>query len=197
MFILIIILPLTCEARFGWSFTNYSIITGQQYRIGQRPLWGFELQYDRFSSSCLTHKKYFGIATNYSFNDTYNEIGLKFMWNPTRQVILFSRSIKFYPYLFGQGNYVQTKLQEPLTAGIRKMSGYNFRPGLGVTGNIRETKVISIRTYVQLGFNIPIDNALKPKNPLTFEFKVGIGINARQLKRDKQTIIETEQQDTN
>ena len=75
--------------------------------------------------------------------------------------------------------------------------GYNFRPGLGVTGNIRETKVISIRTYVQLGFNIPIDNALKPKNPLTFEFKVGIGINARQLKRDKQTIIETEQQDTN
>jgi hypothetical protein len=99
--------------------------------------------------------------------------------------------------LFGQGNYVQIKLQEPLISEIRKMSGYNFRPGLGVTGNIRETKVISIRTYVQLGFNMPIDNALKPKNPLTFEFKVGIGLNARQLKRDKQAIIETEQQDTN
>lgn len=181
-----LIIPLTCDAKFGWSFTDYSLLVGQQYRFGQRPLWAFEFQYDRFSTNCLKQRKYCGIGANYSFNDNYSEIGLKAMWNPTRLAVLASRSTKFYPYLFGQGNFIQTKTQNPLTAENKPINSYSFRPGLGLTGNFREDKVLSIRTYIQLGYNIPLENAQNFKNSLTLEFKLGIGINARRIKRNQQ-----------
>ncbi len=192
-----LILPLTCDAKFGWSFTDYSLLAGQQYRFGQRPLWSFEFQYDRFSTNCLRQRKYFGIGANYSFNDKYNEHGLKAMWNPTRLTVLVSRSTKFYPYLFGQGNFIQTKTQNPLTTENKPRNSYSFRPGLGLTGNFREDKILSLRTYIQVGYNIPFDNNTQNfKNSLTLEFKLGIGINARHIKRNKQKDIETEQRET-
>jgi hypothetical protein len=189
---LTLILPLTSDAKFGWSFTDYSLLAGQQYRFSQRPLLAFEFQYDRFHTSCLRQRKYFGIGANYSFNDNYSELGLKAMWNPTRLTILASRSTKFYPYLFGQGNYYQTKAQNPLTTENKPNNGFGFRPGLGLTGNLREDKVLSIRTYLQLGYNIPFDKTQIFKNSLTLEFKLGFGINSRRIKRNQQMDIETE-----
>lgn len=187
---------MTCDAKFGWSFTDYSLLAGQQYRFGQRPLWTFEFQYDRFSTSCLRQRKYFGIGANYSFNNNNSELGLKAMWNPTRLTILASRSTKFYPYLFGQGNYFQKNTQNSLTTENKPINGFGFRPGLGLTGNFREDKVLSIRTYLQLGYNIPFDKTQNFKNSLTLEFKLGFGINARRIKRNQQKDIETEQLET-
>lgn len=174
---------------------DYSLLVGQQYRFGQRPLWSFEIQYDRFSTNCLRQRKYFGIGANYSFNDNYSELGLKAMWNPTRLTVLVNRSTKFYPYLFGQGNFIQSIAQNPLTIENKPINNYSFRPGLGLTGNFREDKILILRTYIQVGYNIPFDNNTQNfKNSLTLEFKLGIGINARQIKKNKQKDIETEQQ---
>lgn len=182
-----IILPLTCFGKFGWSFADYSILAGQQYRFGLRPLWNFELQYDKYSKSCIHQSHYFGFGLNYSFNDNQTELGLKGMWNPTRFKIMVSRTVKFYPYLFGQGNFLQTKITDPITTENKQITGYSIRPGLGLSGNIRDNKTLCIRTSLQVGYDIPFDNAQSFKNSLTLEFKVGIGINVRRLKRNKQT----------
>jgi hypothetical protein len=48
---------------------------------------------------------------------------------------------------------------------------------------------------LQLGYNIAIDNNQSFKNSLTLEFKVGFGLNARQLKRNRQKNLESEQQE--
>lgn len=177
-----IILPLTCLGRSGWSFADYSILAGQQYRFGQRPLWNFELQYDKYSKSCLHQSHYFGFGLNYSFNDIQTEYGLKCMYNPTRYKIMASRTVKFYPYLFGQGNYIQTKSLDPITTENKQINKYGFRSGLGLSGNIREDKVLCIRTSLQVGYNIPLENAQSFKNSLMLEFKVGVGINTKRLK---------------
>jgi hypothetical protein len=177
--------PMTCLAKFGWSFSDYSILAGQQYRFGQRPLWNFEFQFDKYSSSCLHQSHYFGIGLNYSFNENQTELGLKGMFNPTHFKIMVSRTIKFYPYLFGQGNFIKTKYLDQITNESKQISNYGFRPGLGLTGNIREDKVLSIRLSLQVGYNISFDNSQSLKNSLTFEFKVGFGINSRRLSRNK------------
>jgi len=187
---------MTCDAKFGWSYTDYSLLAGQQYRIGQRPLWSFEFQYDKFSSSCLRQTHYKGIGVSYSFNDNQTEFGLKGMWNPTRWTVLASRSTKFYPYLFGQGNFIQTKILDPITAENNQIKSYSLRPGLGLTGNFREDKILSIRTYLQIGYNIPFNSSQNFKNSMTIEFKLGFGINTRRIKRNQQKEIETEQQET-
>lgn len=183
-FILIMILPLTVSAKFGWSFNDYSFLFGQQYRIGQNFLWGIDFQYDRYRKNCLARKRYFGFGANYSFNSGYYEVGIKGMWNPTNLLIMPSRTIKFYPYLFGQGNYTAVKVLNNISP--ETATGYSIRPGIGLTGNIRDNKVLSIRTYLQAGYNIPFNNTQSFKSSLTIEFKVGIGINSRKLKRDKQ-----------
>lgn len=187
---------MTCLGKFGWSFADYSIFAGQQYRFGQRPLWNFELQYDKYRKSCTYQSHYFGIGLNYSFNDNQTEIGVKGMYNPTRFKFLVSRTIKFYPYFFGQGNYIQTKSIDQTSTETKPADSYSFRPGLGLSGNIRDDKVLCIRTSIQVGYNIPFNNAQSFKNSLTLEFKVGIGINARRLKQNKQTeeIKQTETQ---
>lgn len=186
---------MTCLGKFGWSFADYSILAGQQYRFGQRPLWNFELQYDKYSSSCLHQSHYFGIGLNYSFNDNQTEFGLKGMLNPTHFKIMVSRAVKFYPYLFGQGNFIQTKSFDPITTESKQISNYGFRPGLGLTGNIREDKILSIRTSLQVGYNILLNNGQSLKNSLTLEFKVGVGINLRRLKRNKRIEEEIERQE--
>ena len=190
-----IILPLTCLGKFGWSFADYSILAGQLYRFGQRPLWNFELQYDKYSKSCLHQSHYFGFGLNYSFNDIQTEYGLKGMYNPARYKIMVSRTVKFYPYLFGQGNYIQTKSVDPITTENKQINKYGFRPGLGLSGNIREDKVLCIRTSLQVGYNIPLDNAQSFKNSLTLEFKVGVGINTKRLKRNRRIEEEIEKQE--
>jgi hypothetical protein len=194
--ILTLILPLTCDAKFGWSFTDYSLLAGQQYRFGQRPLWSFEFQYDKFSSSCLRHTHYKGIGVSYNFNDNQTEFGLKGMWNPTNWTVLASRSTKFYPYLFGQGNFIQTKTPSTIAGENKQIKSYSFRPGLGLTGNFLENKVLNIRTYLQLGYNIPSSNGQNFKNSLTLEFKLGFGINSRRINKNHQKEIEAEEQET-
>ena len=180
-------------AKFGWSFTDYSFLAGQQYRYRIGPLWSFEYQYDRYRSNCLTQKRYFGLGVNYSFNGAYKEFGLKCMWNPTRLIIMTSRTIKFYPYIFGQGNYIVSKNYYNNTAEANLVSTYGFRPGLGLTGKIREDKALSIRTYLQVGYNIPFDSDHNLKNSISVEFKVGFAINSRKMKRNKQSTEENEQ----
>lgn len=182
---------MTCEAQFGWSFKDYSLLAGQQYRLGQRALWAFEFQYDRYGRSCIEQKKYCGIGVNYSFNKSYKELGLKVMWNPTRLTILASRSTKFYPYLVGQVNYIQTNAHNSFEVENKFQTSFGFRPGLGITGNFRENKVLSIRTYLQLGYNIPFENSQNFSNSLTLELKLGFGINTIQLIRNQQKDIET------
>jgi len=109
---------------------------------------------------------------------------------------LASHSTKFYPYLFGQGNFIQTKSQDQVTSENKQINRYSFRPGLGLTGNFREDKILSIRTYLQIGYNILINNTQNFKNSLAFEFKLGFGINSRRIKRKQQKEIENEQQET-
>jgi hypothetical protein len=172
---------MTCVAKLGLSFTDFSLLTGQQYRNVQRPLWAIEFQFDRFSSNCLRQRKYFGIGAIYSFNTDNKEIGLKAMWNPTNLTFLASRSTKFYPYLFGQFN-----LQNPLTTETYPFNNFGLRPGLGLTGRFQVDKILSIRSYLQLGYNTLVDNKQNFKNALTFEFKIGIGFNAGQGKSNQQ-----------
>lgn len=191
--ILILILPMTCEAHFGWAFTDYSLLAGQQYTFGQRPLWSIEFQYDKYSRSCISRTHYHGIGLNYNFNNYQSELGIKYMWNPTHLIILVSRSAKFYPYLFAQGGFIQLKRKEQIINENKKIHGYNFRPGVGLTGNFRENKVLSIRIYLQLGYNILIDNSQSFKNPLALEFKLGFGINTRQLKKNSQIELENDE----
>jgi len=186
---------MTCLGKFGWSFADYSILAGQQYRFGQRPLWNFELQYDKYSSSCLHQSHYFGIGLNYSFNDNQTEYGLKGMLNPTHFKIMVSRTVKFYPYLFGQGNFIQTNSLDPITNERKQIGSYSFRPGLGLTGNVMEDKVLNIKTSLQVGYNIPFDNTQSVKNSLTLEFKVGIGINSRRLKSNRRIEEEIKKQE--
>ncbi len=187
---------MTCDAKFGWSFTDYSFLCGQQYRFGQPSLWSFEFQYDKFSKSCTRQTHYYGIGANYSYNDNQSELGIKYMWNPTFLKIMVSRSTKFYPYLFGQGNFIQTKSQDQISTENKQINSYSLKPGLGLTGNFRDYKVLSIRTYLQIGYNISYDFPQNFKNSLTLEFKMGFGINARQIKRNKQIDTETEQTET-
>ena len=187
---------MTCLSKFGWSFTDFSIFPGQQYKFGQRPFWNFEFQYDKYSSSCLHQSHYFGIGANYSYNENQTEFGLKGMLNPTRIKIMVSRTVKFYPYLFGQGNFIQTKSFDPITSERKQISNYGFRPGLGLTGNIREDKILSIRTSLQVGYNIVFNNSQSFKNSLTLEFKVGVGLNSRRLKRNRRIAEEIEKQES-
>ena len=193
--LLTLILPLTVDAKIGWSFVDYSLMAGQQYRFGQQALLGFDFQYDKCSKSCTRYSNYKGIGVSCNFNNSQTELGIKGMWNPTRLIVFVSRSTKFYPYLFGQGNFIQTKSQNPVTIENKQMNCYNIRPGLGLTGNFRDYKVLSIRTYIQVGYNIPFNSAQNLKNSLTFEFKLGLGLNAMRLKRNQEKELETEQQE--
>jgi hypothetical protein len=185
--ILIISFPLTCLGKFGWRFADYSILAGQQYYYGQPSLWNLELQYDKYSKSCIHQSHYFGIGLNYSFNTNQKEFGLKFMYNPTRLKIMVSRTFKLYPYLFGQGNFIQTESIAFITNEKMQTSKYSFRPGIGLSGNIRENKILCIRTSIQAGYNIIFNNTQNTKKALTLEFKVGFGINVSKLKRNKQS----------
>jgi hypothetical protein len=109
--ILTLILPMTCDAKVGWSFTDYSLLAGQQYRLGQRPLWSFEFQYDKFIRTCIGRTHYHGIGANYSFNNNQSELGIKFMYNPTSLKIIVSRSIKFYPYYLDKATSFRQNLK--------------------------------------------------------------------------------------
>jgi hypothetical protein len=161
---------------------DYSLLAGQQYRFGQRPLGSFEFQYDKYRRSCLRKTHYKGFGVSYNFNDNQFEFGIKGLWNPTHITVMASHSTKFYPYLFGQLNFIQTKSQNSVTNENKHINSYGFRPGIGLTGNFRDYKVLSIRTYLQLGYNISFYNAQNLKNSLTLEFKLGFGINSRRLK---------------
>jgi hypothetical protein len=108
---------------------------------------------------------------------------------------MVTRSVKFYPYLFGQGNFIQTRSIDPITTENKQISKYGFRPGVGLSGNIREDKVLCIRTSLQVGYNIPFDKAQSLKNSLTLEFKVGIGINSKRIKRNKRIEEEIKKQE--
>ena len=113
MIICITMLPITFFGRFGWSFSDYSILAGQQRGFVLQPKWNFELQFDKYSKSCTHQSHYCGAGINYSVSDRETEIGLKGMFNPTRFNLMISRTVKIYPYLFGQGNYMLTKPLEP------------------------------------------------------------------------------------
>ncbi len=181
---------MTCEAKLGWSFADISILSGQQYRYGQRSLWSLEVQYDRVHKNCRMHRKYFGFAANYSFNENYSERGLKVMWDPINSSFPISRMSRFYPYIFGQGNYSQEKSNDLLTSENKLINSYSFRPGLGLTANFKEPNLLSLRAYIQVGYNLPINHTPNFKNSLIFEFKVGVGLHARRLRRQKEVEAE-------
>ena len=101
MIICITMLPITFFGRFGWSFSDYSILAGQQRGFVLQPKWNFELQFDKYSKSCTHQSHYYGAGINYSVSDRETEIGLKGMFNPTRFNLMISRTVKIYPYLFG------------------------------------------------------------------------------------------------
>ena len=130
MIICITMLPITFFGRFGWSFSDYSILAGQQRGFVLQPKWNFELQFDKYSKSCTHQSHYYGAGINYSVSDRETEIGLKGMFNPTRFNLMISRTVKIYPYLFGQGNYMLTKPLEPFKIENKTISGFIFRPGL-------------------------------------------------------------------
>lgn len=178
-------IPVICLGKVGWTFNDYSILAGQQYRVGLRPLQNHELQYDNYSTSCTRQSHYLGLGLNYSFNDNIKEFGIKAMYNPTRINIKVTRTIKFYPYFFGQGNFIQTKYTDPISAQNKQINKYGLRPGIGLSGNVRDNKVLNIRTSLQVGYNILFDNAESLKKPLTLEIKVGIGINSKKIKRNR------------
>jgi hypothetical protein len=181
---LVLLIPLTVEARYGWYFSDISIFGGQQYRFGQYSFWGFELSFDHALKSCIIKPRYYGVGLIYSVNYNQSEIGLKGSWNPTRLVMPITRSIKFYPYIFMQGNMVYTKNNIKIGETDPEY-GYNFRPGLGLTGNFRESSIVSIRTILQVGYNIGTANAKTFKEALAIEVKIGLGLNIIAIKRNK------------
>jgi len=185
IFIFAIFFPIKSEAVRFWSFSDLSILVGQQYKFGQHPLHSLEIQYDNYKSGCLIRNHYYGIGANYNFNKNHTELGIKLMWNPTYLILAFSRKAKFYPYIFGQGNFNQKKILDPVTKDNTLINGYSLRPGLGVTGHYSGAGVLSIRTNLLMGYHLPTNNIQNLKNSLTIEFKVGIGINSNQLKIKK------------
>lgn len=104
---------MVCVAKYGSAFRDFSILTGQQYRNGQNPLWGFDFQYDKYSRSCTRHTNYRGWGVNYNFNENKSELAIKSMWNPTRQIFWVTRSTKIYPYFFTQASFLQDKIAGP------------------------------------------------------------------------------------
>lgn len=157
--------------------------------FGQKPLWSVDFQYDRYSKTCINRTHYFGLGIVYAKNRNYEELGAKVMWNPTRVVLVASRTAKFYPYLFGQANYIRLI---PQVNGA--FNGYGVRPGIGITGNLRDDQLVNIRTHLQVGCTIPLDNLPTNKVSLAIELKVGLGINAKRLKRNAEgaeEVIET------
>lgn len=140
------------------------------------PSVGFDLQYDHFSRTCTNYNGYRGLGINYSVNNGQKEFGLKAMFNPTRLSWGVTRSLRFYPYLFAQGNYTRAKRQDPVTNENTTYNYFNFRPGLGIAGRYSPGKRIVLRNSLQLGYDTAVKKA---QNPWVVEVKIGIGLNMR------------------
>jgi hypothetical protein len=183
-----LILPVICDARRGWAFSDYSILAGPQSRFASQSTWGYDFQYDRFNSTCIRRRNYFGIGVNFALNDHYSEIGLKGMYNPTHYVVQISRNSNLYPYFFLQGNYAKTTVNvqqatEPLT-----VNGFLYRPGIGISGNFLENRLMSMRTYLQFGMNTQIGTSQNFQSIWVLEFKLGIGFNAKRKSADEKSL---------
>lgn len=106
---------------------------------------------------------------------------VKGMYNPTKLLVPLSRKTKFYPYIFGQGNLIQ--INPSGTQEQKSTISYDVTTGIGITGDINDFKVVNLRTYLQLGYNMPLHNTTTNfANALLLQFKVGIGINMRRVK---------------
>ena len=174
--------PINSKAYRVWTFSDLSFSVGQQYRFSQNPLQSYEIQYDKYFSGCRGAKYYRGIGLNYSHNKHQTEHGVKLMWNPTHLLLAISRNSKLFPYLYGQGNFNQTKLIDPTTTNPKNKNSFSLRPGFGVTGYFKVSKLLSIRTYLQMGYHLQSNILQNFKNSLTLELKVGIGINTNQFR---------------
>jgi hypothetical protein len=175
-------LPFVCLARFDRPFTNYSLLTGQQYRLGKRPMMSLEFQFDRMCNRCRPLKNYLGISANYAFNNASSELGIKAMWNSTRYFYAITRTTTLIPYLFAQGSYLQKENEYQTHLATDQKGQYAFRPGLGVTTNFFPTRAINIRPHLQWGYDIAIKNTPRFTRPWVLELKIGIGFNPKRLK---------------
>lgn len=177
--IILLLLPLSSNARVGWGFSNYSLFYGGLYHLQGGYMQNVEILYDRSIRSCVSRTPHFGIGANVSFNSNYSEFGLKGLYNPTRITYWFSRNLHLFPYIYAQANYSVSNLDQ------QDRSYYGFRPGVGIiTNNDRGTSMF--RLLVQIGYNF---NAYSKEvaNGLSVELKLGIGINHKRWKASRNT----------
>lgn len=177
--ILLLVLSSSCYANYTWKFYDYFFHVGQQYRFNHRTLYSIDLQYDRLRKSCLNNKKYLGFGANYLFNESHQEFGVKALWNPSYFFFDMHKSFKCIPYIYSEGILILDKKTNTSTEQS-KYHNKAIRPGLGITGIYCKHYSYNIRTSIQLGYNLNINQNFN--NGLTLDFKIGIALNPSKIK---------------
>lgn len=173
------------KASYAWGFRDFSILAGQQFRERNNPLTSINIQFDSYSKSCLTNKRYFGINANYSFTGNQKQLGIRAMINPSSFLFFINRKSVLIPYIAVQFNHIQSKVCDPIDSKNFISKDYSFRPAIGFTAVFKRTKRLDIRSNFLLGYDFLMSDKYKFKNPFSFEFNLGIGINLGSIKSKK------------
>ncbi|UTW66171.1 hypothetical protein KFE94_16195 [bacterium SCSIO 12643] len=182
--ILIILSPYLVYAKHNsWGFKDVTLQVGQQFNIQERTLWSFEIQFDKYTRSSLTRLPYWGFGILYNHSESQTEFGIKGILNPVRYSLTRGNSTYFIPYVYGQGNYVQTKSMNSEDEVF--LNNSNFRTGVGVTGKFRSNQALFITSTAQLGYNFYFEDKIEDRASFVFEFRIGVGIDIGYLKRKK------------
>ena len=180
--LILILLPLSINARMGWWFNNYSLLYGGLYHLQSGYLQNIELLYDKGRRSCTSRPTYFGFGANASVNSNYSEFGIKGFYNPTRITFPFIRALLLSPYLYAQANYTLDNLAND------NRQYFGFRPGLGLI-SIHGRKKVIFRVSAQVGYNIN-SYVNEVAHGLSVELKVGIGLNIKRIRAAKKAAAE-------
>lgn len=179
---LLAISPHLASARFGWSTRSLSLQYGRVFYNQFGELNSFELLLDHANGGCVRRwpdSYYKGISIKSSFNSNYLEIGIKGIIGPKFSRIPLTRNITGLGYAFFQANYAS------LNSAEQNKNDFNFRPGIGVVTDIQTKSILVFKPAVEFGYTLnPLIES--SATPLTFEIKMGIGLNLHKMKWNRQ-----------
>ena len=123
-------------------------------------------------------KTYLGIGLVGNFDKKYHELGLKILLNPTFKAFHFSRKVSLLPFLFIQANWkTQRKIENK-----QSLNSMNFRPGIGINGNVWTSGPITVKPSLQVGYTV-WDKFGDISKGLTVEFRIGIGLQTWKFRK--------------
>ncbi|MCI5055776.1 MAG: hypothetical protein MRY83_06685 [Flavobacteriales bacterium] len=169
--LVLLLLSNSCFGRIGWGFNNYTVASGFDFKNDSRIV---EIYFDTYKRSCVKRKNYRAIGIKHILNNKQKALSLRVAYDPLGWVFLFSRNIKFYPYLNGELMYVFRKEK------------YHFKPSFGVLGNFFERAPFQLKTTIHVGYWASKDSPFN--HNLSIDMMLGLSLNfcrLRSLMREK------------